>query len=242
MINLLPRKRNPSQRPQQEKLPAARSIAAPPALIYNYRFTRETMIANLRGLLIEKNPAYVIIEAGGVGYEVWIPLSTFYQIGEIGTEVSLRIYTSVREDAIQLFGFSSARERDLYVKLISVQGIGVKSAISMLSGMNADEIIAALRNNDLAKLTAIAGVGRKTAERLVIELRDKVADFGPPETAGDGSSPAASERIYDDALSALLNLGYQKSAAEKALRAANDEVSEPSVQRLLRAALKNLAR
>lgn len=201
------------------------------------------MIANLRGILIEKNPAYVIIEAGGVGYEVWIPLSTFYQLGEPGSQASLRIYTSVREDAIQLFGFSTARERELYLKLISVQGIGVKSAISMLSGMSADEIIAALRNNDLAKLTAIPGVGRKTAERLVIELRDKVASISPTtEAVGDGSAPESGERMFDDALSALVNLGYQKSAAEKALRAASEELDGPNVQRLLRAALRKLAR
>lgn len=201
------------------------------------------MIANLRGILIEKNPAYVIIEAGGVGYEVWIPLSTFYQLGEPGSQASLRIYTSVREDAIQLFGFSTARERELYLKLISVQGIGVKSAISMLSGMSADEIIAALRNNDLAKLTAIPGVGRKTAERLVIELRDKVASISPTtEAESDGSAPESGERMFDDALSALVNLGYQKSAAEKALRAASEELDGPNVQRLLRAALRKLAR
>ncbi|MER3430912.1 MAG: Holliday junction branch migration protein RuvA [Blastocatellia bacterium] len=200
------------------------------------------MIANLRGILIEKQPTYVIVEAGGIGYEVWIPLSTFYQIGEVGAEVSLRTYTSVREDAIQLFGFSTARERELYIKLISVQGIGVRSAISMLSGMDADEIITALKNNDLAKLTAIPGVGRKTAERLVIELRDKVAEIGPQQIVRDDKAAAATDRIYDDALSALLNLGYQKSAAEKALRAANNEVSEPNVQRILRAALRNLAR
>ncbi|MER3631815.1 MAG: Holliday junction branch migration protein RuvA [Blastocatellia bacterium] len=196
------------------------------------------MIANLRGILIEKQPTYVIVEAGGIGYEV----STFYQIGEVGAEVSLRTYTSVREDAIQLFGFSTARERELYIKLISVQGIGVRSAISMLSGMDADEIITALKNNDLAKLTAIPGVGRKTAERLVIELRDKVAEIGPQQIVRDDKAAAATDRIYDDALSALLNLGYQKSAAEKALRAANNEVSEPNVQRILRAALRNLAR
>lgn len=200
------------------------------------------MIANLRGILIEKQPTYVIVEAGGIGYEVWIPLSTFYQIGEVGAEVSLRTYTSVREDAIQLFGFSTARERELYIKLISVQGIGVRSAISMLSGMDADEIITAIKNNDLAKLTAIPGVGRKTAERLVIELRDKVAEIGPQQIVRDDKAAAATDRIYDDALSALLNLGYQKSAAEKALRAANNEVSEPNVQRILRAALRNLAR
>ena len=126
------------------------------------------MIAHLAGKLLEKHANTVIVETGGVGYEVTIPLSTFYELGEAGSDIELRIYTHVREDAIQLFGFKTARERDLYLKLISVQGIGAKSGITMLSGMNADEIITAIRNNDLGRLTAIPGVGRKTAERLTI--------------------------------------------------------------------------
>ncbi|MEK7854489.1 MAG: Holliday junction branch migration protein RuvA, partial [Acidobacteriota bacterium] len=126
------------------------------------------MIAFLSGKLIEKNANSVIVDVGGVGYDVSIPLSTFYEIGEVGSEVQLRIFTHVREDAIQLFGFSTVRERDLYLKLISVQGVGAKSGITMLSGMNADEIIAAIRTDNIAKLTAIPGVGRKTAERLII--------------------------------------------------------------------------
>jgi len=129
------------------------------------------MIAFLSGKLLEKQANTVIVQVGGVGYEVTIPLSTFYELGEPGTEVELRIYTHVREDAIQLFGFKTTRERDLYLKLISVQGIGAKSGITMLSGMSADEIIAAIRTNDLGRLISIPGVGRKTAERLVIELR-----------------------------------------------------------------------
>ena len=135
------------------------------------------MIAYLSGKLLEKEANSVIVDVGGVGYEVSIPLSTFYELGEVGDEVQLRIYTNVREDAIQLFGFHTARERDIYLKLISVQGIGAKSGIAMLSGMNADEIIAAIRTENLGKLTAIPGVGKKTAERLVIELREKIGEL-----------------------------------------------------------------
>src|SRR5690242_8299450 len=128
------------------------------------------MIGYLCGKLLEKQANTVIVDVGGVGYEVSIPLSTFYELGEIGSDVSLRIYTHVREDAIQLYGFKTSGERDLYLKLISVQGVGAKSGISMLSGMSADEIIAAIRTNNLVRLKSIPGVGLKTAERLVIEL------------------------------------------------------------------------
>ncbi len=201
------------------------------------------MIAFLSGKLIEKTANTVVIDIGGVGYEVSIPLSTFYELGDVGSDVSLRIYTHVREDAIQLFGFSSLRERELYLRLISVQGIGARSGITMLSGMNADEIIMAIRTGDLARLTSIPGVGRKTAERLVIELRDKVG-----ELSGDGSAldPVASkipaDAVVEDALSALVNLGYQRNAAEKALSRAAQEGTEISVQKLLRRALQLLAK
>src|SRR5919205_1835339 len=135
------------------------------------------MIAHLSGTLLSKQATSVIVDVSGVGYEVSIPLSTFYDLEDLGTTVQLRIHTHVREDAIQLFGFKTARERDLYLKLISVQGIGAKSGITMLSGMSADEIIVAIRTDNLARLTSIPGVGRKTAERLVIELRDKLNEF-----------------------------------------------------------------
>src|SRR3954451_9897502 len=144
---------------------------------YNYCFTHETMIAFLSGKLLEKQANTVIVDVGGVGYEVTIPLSTFYELGEPGSDVELRIFTHVREDALQLFGFKTTRERDLYLKLISVQGIGAKSGITMLSGMNADEIITAIRTDNIARLTSIPGVGKKTAERMVIELRDKVGEM-----------------------------------------------------------------
>ena len=203
------------------------------------------MIAYLSGKLLEKEANSVIVDVGGVGYEVSIPLSTFYELGEVGDEVQLRIYTNVREDAIQLFGFHTARERDIYLKLISVQGIGAKSGIAMLSGMNADEIIAAIRTEDLGKLTAIPGVGKKTAERLVIELRDKIGELAKGVPAGVSTAAAGAigaDDVYDDALSALINLGYQRAAAEKALQNVRNDGVEPSVQKLLRAALQKLAK
>src|SRR4029078_1341323 len=161
------------------------------------------MIAFLTGKLLEKQANTVIVDVGGVGYEVTIPLSTFYELGEPGSDIDLRIYTHVREDAIQLFGFKTLRERDLYLKLISVQGIGAKSGVTMLSGMSADEIVAAIRSNDLGRLTAIPGVGRKTAERLVIELRDKVNELAVA-TGASASAPVdqlPSDLVFDDALS-----------------------------------------
>jgi Holliday junction DNA helicase RuvA len=202
------------------------------------------MIAFLSGKLLEKHANTVIVDVGGVGYEVLIPLSTFYELGEAGSDVELRIYTHVREDAIQLFGFKTTHERDLYLKLISVQGIGAKSGITMLSGMNADEIIAAIRSNDLARLIAIPGVGRKTAERLVIELRDKVGELAVAAGAGgrDGSVQLPADAVFDDALSALVNLGYQKAAAERALNKVVQEGTEMSVQKLLRRSLQVLAK
>lgn len=224
--------------------PAA-DVAPRADLLYNWRFTRETMIAFLTGKLIEKSANTVIVDVGGVGYEVAIPLSTFYEIGEAGETVELRVYTNVREDAIQLFGFKTQREKDLYLKLISVQGVGAKSGITMLSGMSADEIVAALRSENLAKLTSIPGVGRKTAERLVIELRDKVGELSAGASAAvsmGAASGIGSDDVYDDALSALVNLGYQKHAAEKALQQARSEGVEPNVQKLLRAALQRLAK
>lgn len=203
------------------------------------------MIAFLTGKLLEKGANSVIVDVGGVGYEVSIPLSTFYEIGEVGDSVELRIYTNVREDAIQLFGFKTLREKDLYLKLISVQGVGARSGITMLSGMSADEIIAAIRTDNVAKLTSIPGVGRKTAERLVVELRDKVGELASGISAGASMAAAAGvggDSVYDDALSALVNLGYQKSAAEKALQQVRQDGVEANVQKMLRAALQRLAK
>ncbi len=203
------------------------------------------MIGFLSGKILEKEANTVIIDVGGVGYEVTIPLSTFYELGDVGSDISLRIFTHVREDALQLFGFKTARERELYLKLISVQGIGAKSGITMLSGMSADEIVTAIRTNNLVRLTSIPGVGKKTAERMVIELRDKIGELSASAAAGISSaagSEGSPESIFDDALSALVNLGYQRNSAEKALQDAAKEGAETSVQKLLRAALQRLAK
>src|SRR5918998_6522267 len=206
------------------------------------------MIAHLSGTLLAKHATSVIVDVGGVGYEVTIPVTTFYDLGEPNTPVRLRIHTHVREDALQLFGFRTERERELFTLLISVSGIGPKSAVAMLSGMSADEIVTAIRQNNYARLTSIPGVGRKTAERMVIELRDKMAALSSPaleqEIASGGAAAAAQseDAMRDDALSALVNLEYPKAAAEKAVTAAMQEGGDISVEVILRRALRLLAK
>jgi Holliday junction DNA helicase RuvA len=205
------------------------------------------MIAHLSGTLLSKQATSVILDVAGVGYEVSIPLSTFYELEDPGSSVQLRIYTHVREDALQLYGFKTARERELFLRLISVSGIGPKLGITLLSGMSAEEMITSIRNNNLAKLTLIPGVGRKTAERLVMELRDKVASLaaGVDEDLGvtaEAASVPTEDSMRADALSALLNLGYQRNAAEKAVSAALGENEEVSVESILRASLRKLAK
>ena len=207
------------------------------------------MIAHLSGTLLSKQATSAIVDVGGVGYEVAIPLSTFYELGDIGSPVQLRVYTHVREDAIQLYGFKTARERELFLQLISVNGVGPGLAIKLLSGMNADEMIASIRTNNLVRLVAIPGVGRKTAERLVVDLRDKIAALSSPAleeefiaraaAAGAFTSPDA---MQGDAMSALANLGYQKAPAEKAVKSAIDEGGELSVEVILRRSLRSLAK
>lgn len=205
------------------------------------------MIAHLTGTLLIKQATSVILDVAGVGYEVTIPVSTFYDLDEPGSSVALRIYTYVREDALQLFGFRTARERELFLQLISVSGIGPKLAITMLSGMNADEIIAAIRSNNLVRLTAIPGVGKKTAERLVIELRDKMANLSSPAleealaTQTDNAAPTE-DTLRNDTLSALVNLGYQKAAAEKAITGAMHEGGDLTIDLILRRALRSLSK
>ncbi len=174
------------------------------------------MIAYLRGKLLSKHPNQAVVETAGVGYEVNISVPTFSELPVLGSEIALHIYTHVREDVIALYGFLRSAEKRLFEKLITVSGIGPKLAITILSGMAADEMIRAIRGNDLARLTRIPGIGKKTAERMVLELRDKL-----PEIAGS-SAPAAPpmSAVEEDVLSALVNLGYQRAAAEKALSGA----------------------
>jgi Holliday junction DNA helicase RuvA len=171
------------------------------------------MIAHLRGKLIARHPNQVIVDAMGVGYDVTISVPTFSELPPAGGEVSLHIHTHVREDQIALYGFLRPEEKHLFEKLISVSGIGPKLAITILSGMPTDEMTAAIRRNDVARLTKIPGIGRKTAERMVLELRDKLPPVGNEQVH---VVPSLST-VQEDVLSALMNLGYQRPSAEKAL-------------------------
>jgi Holliday junction DNA helicase RuvA len=205
------------------------------------------MISHLSGTLLAKHATSVIVDVGGVGYEVTIPVTTFYDLGEPNTPVRLNVYTHVREDALQLFGFRTLRERELFTLLISVSGIGPKSAVAMLSGMSADEIVTAIRTNNYARLTSIPGVGRKTAERLVIELRDKMAALSSPAleqelAAGAGVAAQSEDALREDTLAALTQLGFPKPAAEKAINGAMQEGGELSVETLLRRSLRQLSK
>ena len=171
------------------------------------------MIAHLRGKLLAKHPNQAIVETGGVGYDVTISVPTFSDLPTVGGEVTLHIHTHVREDLIALYGFLRPAEKRLFERLITVSGIGPKLAITILSGMAADEMVNAIRGNDVARLTRIPGIGKKTAERMVLELRDKLTSEGVAESP---AMPAMSA-VEEDVLSALMNLGYQRAAAERAL-------------------------
>ena len=200
------------------------------------------MIAHLTGQLIQKQPNSVIVETrGGVGYELTVPLSTFYELGELGSEISLKAYTHVREDTLQLYGFYTEREKQIFLHLTSVTGIGPKLAITLLSGMSADEVVRAIRSSDLARLVAVPGVGRKTAERLVLELRDKVASILVGETPAVYGAESAIGSLQADVVSALINLGYQRGAAERAVGLTLKEAKDVDFQSALKTSLKRLA-
>jgi holliday junction DNA helicase RuvA len=196
------------------------------------------MIAVLRGQLLEKHPSRLIVDVHGVGYDVQVPVSTFYQAGEPGAPVSLRIHTHVREDQIALFGFATPLEHDLFERLIGVNGIGPKLALSVLSGIESADFIRAVEQGDVTRLTRIPGVGRKTAERMTLELRDrlpKVDAVSPAPASDDGGSRG-------DVASALVNLGYQRVAADKALDAVIKDAPDLAFEDLLRRALRHLSR
>jgi Holliday junction DNA helicase RuvA len=171
------------------------------------------MIAHLRGKLLAKHPNQAVVETAGVGYDVTISVPTFSDLPGAGGDVALHIHTHVREDTIALYGFLRSAEKTLFEKLITVSGIGPKLAITILSGMAADEMVNAIRGNDIARLTRIPGIGKKTAERMVLELRDKL----PVEKHGDMAATPALTPVEEDVLSALVNLGYQRAAVEKAM-------------------------
>ncbi|MBI3661662.1 MAG: Holliday junction branch migration protein RuvA [Acidobacteria bacterium] len=200
------------------------------------------MIGHLRGTLIDKRPNQVLLDVAGVGYQVQIPLSTFYALGELKDEVALLIHTHVRDDALLLYGFLTAREKHFFELLISASGVGPSLALKILSGMSVDDLIPAIRAGDLLALTRIPGVGKKTAERIVLELRDKLAQM---EAAGPVEErPAARGGLAADVVSALLNLGYERRTAEKAAEEAQSRGfgSGTSFEALLRASLQTLSR
>jgi len=198
------------------------------------------MIAHLRGRLLEKHPNRVIVDVQGVGYEAHVPLSTFYGMPEPGSDIALRVHTHVREDALALYGFATLLELQLFERLIGVSGIGPKLALAVLSGIEPNDLIAAVRLGDVARLTAIPGVGKKTAERIGLELKDKMAAFLPAEGPA-ASSGAAGESLRTDVLSALINLGYHRPLAERAADAAVKR-GAGSFEQTLKLALKELAK
>ena len=199
------------------------------------------MIAHLRGQLLEKHPNRVIVDVQGIGYDVHVPLSTFYEMAEPGGEIALRIHTHVREDALVLYGFGTMLELQIFERLISVSGIGPKLALAVLSGIEPNELVAAIRQANVTRLTGIPGIGKKIAERLGLELKDKMATLVPADTA---ASPAASagETLRIDVLSALINLGYHRPLAERALDAALKAVPNGPFEPTLKYALRELSK
>lgn len=196
------------------------------------------MIAHLRGRLLAKHPNQAIVETYGVGYEVAISVPTFTEMPAEGAEVALHIHTHVREDALSLYGFLRLAEKQLFEKLLTVSGIGPTLAIKILSGMPANEMVGAIRGGDLARLTRIPGIGKKTAERMVLELRDKL----PAPTGGSEVTAALASPVEEDVISALVNLGYPRAAADKALLAARGGKIPQSFDVLFREALGALSK
>lgn len=200
------------------------------------------MIAHLSGILLQRSTQSVIIDNGGIGYEVFIPLSTFYALPEKNETVSLHIYTHVREDALILFGFQTVLEKNIFMMLISVSGIGPKLAINILSGIGPDELLEAMARGDALRLQSIPGVGRKTAERIALELRDKASGVrGDLEILPTKVISGEDKRVFDDALSALLNLGYPAKSARRAVEKALSVVKEVNLEGLIKEALRLLA-
>ena len=198
------------------------------------------MIAQLSGTLLEKGPSRAVIDVGGVGYNVLVPLSTFYVIGDEGGRVSLRIHTHVREDMIALFGFATALEHDLFERLIGISGVGPKLALAVLSGIEPLELVKAVRLQDVARLTAIPGIGKKTAERISLELKDRLP--AAAALSGQQAPAPAEDQLRTDLLSALLNLGYQRPAAEKAIEKATSGGADVNFEQALKNTLRILMR
>jgi Holliday junction DNA helicase RuvA len=199
------------------------------------------VIAFLRGRILEKHPNRVVVDVAGVGYDVAVPLSTFYGLAEAGGEAALRVHTHVREDAIALFGFSTVLEQQLFERLLGISGIGPKVALAVLSGMEPPDLVRAIEQGDVARLTTIPGVGKKTSERIVLEMKDRVPRAEPSPAAGAAGDEPASLR--DDLVSALVNLGYHRPLAEKSVDTALKALGpREGFERTLKQALRELAR
>jgi Holliday junction DNA helicase RuvA len=200
------------------------------------------VIAQLRGTIVEKTPNRLIVEVGGIGYDVQVPLSTFYVLGDPGTPTSLRIHTHVREDVLALYGFATAVEHTLFERLIAISGIGPKLALAVLSGIEPAELIKAIRLQNVARLTAIPGIGKKTAERIGLELKDRIpaALQAAGQDATAGTAPA--DQLHDDLVSALMNLGYQRPAAEKSIEKVLKDAPDMPFDHALRQVLRGLIR
>jgi Holliday junction DNA helicase RuvA len=196
------------------------------------------MIAFLRGALLEKRPSRLVIDVGGVGYEVLVPLSTFYAVGEAGAVVTVRVHTHVREDLIALYGFATSVEQELFERLISINGVGPKLALAVLSGIEPSELVRAVRSQDVARLTSIPGVGKKTAERIGLELKDKLPAAWQSSTASPSGTPG--DQLRDDLLSALVNLGYHRPVAEKAVESVVKASPDLAFEQALRDVLRQL--
>jgi len=199
------------------------------------------MIAFLRGRVLDKQPNRIIVDVQGVGYELHVPLSTYYDVGDEGAEVSLRVYTHVREDALQLYGFLTDLERQVFERLIGISGIGPKLAIAVLSGLDSRELVTAVQRGDVARLVAIPGIGKKTAERIVLELRDRLSQLAVPALESVPAGGVA-DRLRGDLVSALQNLGYHRAQADKAVESTLSATPDASFEDALRRVLRELMR
>ena len=200
------------------------------------------MIAVLRGRVLDKQPNRIIVDVHGVGYEIHVPLSTYYDIGDEGAEVALRVHTHVREDALQLYGFLTALELQVFEHLIAVSGIGPRLAIAVLSGIETRDLVVAVQRGDVARLTGIPGIGRKTAERIILELKDRLARMAVPAGVEAAAVVSPGDRLRDDLVSALQNLGYHRQTAEQAVATTLSSSTEPTFEQALRSALRELMR
>src|SRR5262249_32400782 len=223
---------------------AAESRVRPGCPIHPVRPICPSVIAHLRGTIHEKHPNRIVVDVNGVGYDVFVPLSTFYGLGEVGATIALRVHTHVREDALVLYGFATLVEQMLFERLIGVSGVRPKVALAVLSGIEPQDLIRAIENEDVARLTKIAGVGRKTSERIVLELKDRLPRAPVIAPAAPGGAPPRST-LRDDVVSALVNLEYHRPLAEKAADAAIKTLGsspDADLERVLRQALREIAK